>query len=77
MKDTEKFLKEELSKRFGGQSQRLNMLAKLILGMLKLSTISYSKLCLVINPCVKKDSNFKRIQRFVKEYRFVRKVISN
>lgn len=73
MKDTEKLLKEELSNHFSGQSQRLNMLAKLIIGMLKLSTISYSKLCLVINPTVKKDSNFKRIQRFVKEYHFCQK----
>ena len=73
MKDTEKVLKEELSKLFAGQSQRLTMLTKLIIAMLKLGTISYSKLCLGINPSVKKDSNFKRIQRFMKEFNFVRK----
>lgn len=73
MKDTEKVLKEELSKLFMGQSQRLSMLSKLIIGLIKLSTISYSKLCLVINPSVKKASNFKRIQRFIKEFTFCRK----
>ena len=73
MKDTEKVLKEELSKHFAGQSQRLTMLTKLILGILKLGTVSYSKLCLVINPSVQKDSNFKRIQRFVKGFNFCQK----
>ena len=70
MKDTEKVLKEELSNHFAGQSQRLTMLAKIVIGMLKLSTISYSKLSLTINPRVKRDSNFKRIQRFVRSYSF-------
>ena len=77
MKDTEKVLKEELSKIFEGQGQRLTMLSKMIIGILKLSTISYSKLCLAINPTVKKDSNFKRIQRFVKEFSFSQKAYIN
>ena len=77
MKDTEKVLKEELSKLFEGQSQRLLMLSKLIIAILKLGTISYSKLCLAINPSVKKDSNFKRIQRFMKEFNFSRKSYIN
>ena len=70
MKDTEKDLKDELSKVFAGQSQRLTMLSKLILSIIKLGSISYSKLSLVINPQVKNASNFKRIQRFVKCYNF-------
>jgi len=70
MEVTEKVLKEELTKIFTGQSQRLVMLSKLIIGMLKLSTISYSKLCVILNPLVKKDSNFKCIQRFMKEFKF-------
>lgn len=73
MKDTEKVLKAELSKLFEGQSQRLTMLSKLIIAILKLGTVSYSKLCVAINPSVKKDSNFKRIQRFIKAYNFSRK----
>lgn len=77
MKSTEKVLKEELSKIFEGQSQRLTMLSKLVLGLFKLSTISYSKLCIVINPKVKKDSNFKRIQRFMKQFEFCRKCYIN
>lgn len=77
MKDTEKVLKEELSKLFTGQSQRLTMLSKLIIALLKLSTVSYSKLSLAINPSAKKDSNFKRIQRFMKEFSFCRKSYIN
>lgn len=70
MKDTEKALKEELSKHFGGQGQRLVMMSKLILSVLQMCTVNYSKLSLVINGLVKVSSNFKRIQRFMKAYRF-------
>lgn len=73
MKDTEKVLKEELSKHFKGQSQRMVMLSKLLLAMIKLGSVSYAQLCLAINPKVKKESNFKRIQRFVRCYSFCRK----
>ena len=77
MKDTEKVLKEELSKIFEGQSQRLTMLSKLIIAMLKLGTVSYSKLCIAVNPLVKRDSNFKRIQRFMKAFSFGQKAYVN
>lgn len=70
MKDTEKVLKEELSKHFDGQAQRLTLMSKLLIGIIKLGTIQYSSLSLVINPLVKRGSNFRRIQRFMKEYRF-------
>jgi hypothetical protein len=70
MKDTEKELKAVLSKHFSGQKQRLVMMSKLLLCILKLGTISYSKLSLALNSEVARLSNFKRIQRFVKEYKF-------
>lgn len=70
MKDTEKVLKEELKQYFEGHEQRLTMLSKLVLSIIKMGTISYSILSLVLNPLVQKDSNFKRIQRFVKEFKF-------
>jgi len=72
LKDTEKQLKEELNRYFDGQNQRLTMLVKLVLALIKMCTVNYSKLSLVINPLVKKSSNFKRIQRFVKGYKFSR-----
>lgn len=70
MKDTEKALKEELSQLFNGQGQRLTMMSKLVLAVLKMCTVNFSQLALVLNPVVKVASNFKRIQRFVKEYGF-------
>lgn len=70
MKDTELALKKELSSVFSGQGQRLMMMSKLILSILKLGTVSYNKLSLCLNGSVKPSSNFKRIQRFMKEYRF-------
>ena len=72
MKDTEKALKEELSEYFVGQGQRLWMMSKLILSVLKMCTVNFAQLALVLNPSVKDSSNFKRIQRFVKEYSFCR-----
>lgn len=72
MKDTEKVLKEELSKHFEGQSQRLMMLSKLIIALIKMNTVNYAQLAIVINPLVKIASNFRRIQRFIAEYQFCR-----
>lgn len=70
MKDTEKALKEELSRNFIGHGQRLNMMSKLVLAVLKMCTVNFAQLALVVNPLIRVDSNFKRIQRFVKGYRF-------
>ncbi len=70
MKDIEKALKEELKKHFIGQGQRLTMMSKLILSVLKMCTVNFAQLSLVLNSSVKKASNFKRIQRFVKGYSF-------
>lgn len=70
MKDTEKGLKEALSQIFNGHGQRLSMMSKLVLAVLKMCTVNYAQLALVINAKVKIESNFKRIQRFMKSYRF-------
>lgn len=70
MKDREKELEAQLSAHFIGRAQRKRMLAKLVLGIVQLGTINYSKLSLTVNPSVKKESNFKRIQRFIKSYDF-------
>lgn len=72
MKDTEKELKGEIQRYFDAHGQRMTMLIKLILGMLKLGTVCYSKLSIVINPKVKRSSNFKRIQRFMRYFQFSR-----
>ncbi len=70
MKDTEKALKEEFSRNFIGHGQRLTMMSKLVLAVLKMCTVNFSQLALVLNASVQTDSNFKRIQRFMKGYRF-------
>jgi len=43
-KSKEKALKEELSQHFTGSPQRLTVLSKLILAVLQMSSINYSKL---------------------------------
>ena len=70
MKDIEKALKEELSQHFIGQSQRLTMMSKMIIAVLKMCTVNFAQLSLVVNASVKKESNFKRIQRFIRHYQF-------
>ncbi|EJF54077.1 hypothetical protein SapgrDRAFT_2415 [Saprospira grandis DSM 2844] len=50
MKYTEKELKRKLSAHFSGYGQRMNMLVMLILGLLKLGTISYPKFVLPLPP---------------------------
>jgi len=70
MKDTEKALKAVLFRNFIGHGQRLTMMSKLVLAVLKMCTVNFAQLALVLNPSVQVDSNFKRIQRFVKGYRF-------
>ena len=70
MKDTEKALKEELSQYFIGQSQRITMMSKLVLSLIKMCTVNFAQLSLVLNGSVKVSSNFKRIQRFFRFYTF-------
>lgn len=72
MQDTEKELKAVLQKTFEGQGQRMTMMSKLILAMIRMCTVNFAKLSLCLNPEVKRESNFKRIQRFAKQYRFDR-----
>jgi len=73
MQDTEKELKAEIKAYFDGDARRISMMVKLILGILKLGCVCYSKLSKVINPVVLQDSNFKRIQRFMRYFEFSRK----
>lgn len=70
MKDTEKRLKEALSGIFNGHGQRLKMMSKLVLTVLDTCMVNYAQFALVINVKVKIESNFKRIQRFMRGYSF-------
>lgn len=70
MKDTEKALKGVVGEHFIGHSRRLEMLVKLVIGLLHMGSVSYSKLSKVVNPLVERASNFKRIQRFMKQFSF-------
>ena len=42
-----------------------------------MGTVNYSQLSLVLNPLVNRLSNFRRIQRFMKEYVFSKKAYVN
>lgn len=70
MQGTEKALKEVLCEQFIGHGQRLTMMSLLVLALVKMCTVNFARLALALNPKVEVQSNFKRIQRFVKGYRF-------
>lgn len=55
MKDTEKALKEELSRNFIGHGQRLTMMSKLVLAILKMCTVNFAQLALVLNRAPSKS----------------------
>lgn len=73
MQDTEKVLQEKLRPYFNGQARRLELLSKLLLALIKLGTVNYSKLSLAINPVVQLASNVRRIQRFMQQVCFIPK----
>ena len=49
------------------------MMSKLVLAVIQMSTVNFAQLALVLNAQVQLESNFKRIQRFMKSYRFCRR----
>jgi hypothetical protein len=59
-----------LCEQFIGYGQRLTMMSLLVLALVKMCTVNFARLALVLNSEVEVQSNFKRIQRFVKGYRF-------
>lgn len=69
-KDTEKALKEVLGEHFASHGSRLDLMSKLILTLIIYSTVNLSRLSLGLNHNVKPSSNFKRLQRFFRQYRF-------
>ena len=73
MQDKEKGLEKELKEHFKTHGRRMEMLVKLILGLLMLGSLNYSKLSKVINPRVQRSSNFKRVQRFMRYFNWSRR----
>ena len=74
MQDSKKVLESKLGAHFKGEQRRILVLTRLILGILHLGSVSYSKLSKVLNELVKRSSNYKRIQRFMKGFIFDRGV---
>ncbi len=70
MKDTQENLQNLLSQSFSAGLPRLFVLSRLILMMLVHQTVNLSRLSNFLNPQVAKDSNYKRLQRFIREFTF-------
>lgn len=63
MKDREKALKEVLGHHFIGHSRRIEALVKLVVGLLHLGSVSYSKLSKVTWKLLNKQGNSNTEER--------------
>ncbi len=55
---------------FAVDARRIDLLARLLIAILQVCTVSYAQLALALNAGVKISSNVKRLQRFFKEFSF-------
>lgn len=69
-KDNQKDLRDLVKQEFGCEQRRASFISLMVIALITMCSVSYSKLALVLNPAVKKASNFKRIQRFFKDFTF-------
>lgn len=65
-----KDLENILQHNFPWHKSRVNFLSLIILAILKASTVNLSRIATFFHGCSKVESNFKRIQRFLKEFQF-------
>lgn len=70
MKDSKEMLKQEIRTYFSVDARRIDMLCHLIVALLQVCTVNYAQLALALNEKVQISSNFKRLQRFFREFRF-------
>ena len=70
MKDSKEMLKQEMRTHFAVDARRIDLLARLLIAILQVCTVSYAQLALALNVQVKISSNVKRLQRFFKEFSF-------
>ena len=70
MKDSKEMLKQEMRTHFAVDARRIDLLARLLIAILQVCTVSYAQLALALNAKVKISSNVKRLQRFFKGFSF-------
>jgi hypothetical protein len=73
MKDSKEMLKQEIQPHFPVDARRIDLLARLIVALLQVCTVNYAQLALALNDQVKVASNFKRLQRFFRQFHFARR----
>lgn len=69
-KDNQKTLLNLVKQEFGCEQRRATFISLMIIALITMCSVSYSKLSLALNPNAKIASNFKRIQRFFKGFNF-------
>jgi len=63
-------LKQTLQVHFAWEERRVKFLTMFVIGVLKMRTVSLSHLAIVLNPLVRQESNYRRIQNFFQKYSF-------
>lgn len=76
-KDSKEMLKREIQKHLTADARRIDLLARLIMALLQVCTVNYAQLALALNPQVQIASNFKRLQRFFRQFQFARSLPTN
>ena len=70
MKDSQVSLEVQLSSFFGIHLSRLKCFCGFILSLIQLRTVNLAELSLCLNASVNTSSNYKRLQRFLRLFRF-------
>lgn len=76
MKDSQVSLEVQLSRFFDIHLSRLKCLCGFVLSLIQLRTVNLSELSLCLNTSVSPSSNYKRLQRFVRLFRFPEGVLA-
>ena len=63
-------LKKTLQVHFAWDNRRVKFLSMFVISILKLTTVNLSKVASSLNPLVKQESNYRRMQNFFQKYSF-------
>lgn len=69
-------LREILRSHLGWHGSRLDLLARFILALLQVRTVNLAKVAVILSDRATKDSNYIRLQRFFRDFKFDMELIA-
>lgn len=70
MQSNEQAVYDAIAEHFRCDKRRIKFIAYLVVALLKLTNASLAQWCLAINQPTQRASRFKRLQRFMSQFRF-------